>query len=96
MGLQPKYSEKDLENYLSCHKVEEKYREKSIKELLIYMTNLLFDIKIDEKDRKLLAKSYRKDKKFLEDMKVEKKDIDLELFNMVDDVLKYKEELRKK
>jgi hypothetical protein len=96
MGLQPKYSEKDLMNYLSCHNPEEKYREKSIKELLIYMANLLFDIKIEEKDRKLLAKSYRKDKKFLENMKVTKKDIDLALFNKVDELLKFKVELLKK
>ena len=96
MGLQPKFSEKDLEKYLSCHRVESKYLEMSVKNLLIYIANLLFDIQIEEKDRKLLAKLYRKDKKFLEIMKVEKKDIDLSLLNIIDEVLKYKEELLKK
>lgn len=96
LGLQPKYSEKDLDNYLCCHRVDPKCRKKTIRELLIYLANLLFDIKTDEKDRKLLAKSYRKDKTFLENMKLEKKDIDLDLLNLVDEILKYKKELLKK
>lgn len=96
MGLQPNYSEDDLEKFLSCHRVEPKYREKQIKKLVIYMANLLFDIETDEKGRKLLAKSYRKNKEFLKDMKLEKKDVDIEILNTVDEALKYKEELSKK
>ena len=90
MGLQPNYTEKDLDTFLSSNKVETEYLMK--KNLAVYFANLLYDIKAiktDEKARKLLVKSFKGNKQFREQMKIEKKDIDLGLFNLVDRALEF-------
>ena len=87
MGLQPNFIEEDLDAFLSSNKVETEYQLK--KDLTVYFANLLYKIKTDEKDRKLLAKSFKGNKQFREQMKLEKKDIDFELFNFVDRVLEF-------
>ena len=53
------------------------------------MANLLYKIDTEESDRKLLAKSFKKNKDFLKSMKMDKDDISLELFNKVDMALKH-------
>jgi hypothetical protein len=85
MGLQPNYSDDDLDKYLSSNLVDVQYRLK--KKLLVYLANLLYNIETDETDRKLLAKSFRGNKKFIKDMEFEKKDFDLNLFNVVNEIL---------
>ena len=85
MGLQPNYSDDDLDKFLSSNLVDVQYRLK--KRLLVYLANLLYNIETDEKDRKLLAKSFRGNKKFIKDMEFEKKDFDLNLFNVVNEIL---------
>lgn len=87
MGLQPNYTEQDLNAFLSSNKIEAEYLLR--KNLTIYFANLLYNIKTEEKDRKLLAKSFKGNKQFREQMKLEKKDIDFELFNIVDRALKF-------
>ena len=87
MGLQPNYTEKDLDAFLSSNKVEPEYLLK--KNLSVYFANLLYKIETDEKDRKLLAKSFKGNKQFREQMKFEKKDIDFGLFNLVDRALEF-------
>ena len=52
------------------------------------MANLLYDIDTTESDRKLLSKSFRNNKDFIKKMKLEKKYLDVELFNVVNEVLK--------
>lgn len=52
------------------------------------MANLLYGINTTEHDRKLLSKSFRNNKDFIKKMKLEKKYLDVELFNVVDEVLK--------
>ncbi len=85
MGLQPNYSEFNLKEYKLSHIIGEKYEDN----LILYLANLLYKIETDEKDRSLLAKSFRDNKSFLEQMKIEKKDIDIELFNLVNEVLDF-------
>ncbi len=87
MGLQPNYTEKDLDAFLSSNKVEPEYLLK--KNLSVYFANLLYKIETDEKDRKLLAKSFKGNKQFREQMKFEKKHIDFGLFNLVDRALEF-------
>lgn len=87
LGLQPNYTEKDLDAFLSSNKVEPEYLMK--KNLAVYFANLLYKIETDEKDRKLLAKSFKGNKQFREQMKLEKKDVDLGLFNLVDRALEF-------
>ena len=57
------------------------------KDLIVYMANLLYKINTEESDRKLLSKSFRSNKEFRKKMKLEKRDLDLELFNIVNKVL---------
>ena len=87
MGLQPNYTEKNLDAFLSSNKAETEYLLR--KDLVVYFANLLYNIGTDEKDRKLLAKSFKGNKQFREQMKLEKKDVDLGLFNLVDRALEF-------
>lgn len=92
MGLQPKYTMDDLKDYLSCHSVEWEYRLK--KEQMIYFANFLYGIETDEKDRKLLANSFKKNESFCEQMNIEKKDIDAILLNYADKALQFVYQIR--
>lgn len=53
------------------------------------MANLLYKIDTEESDRKLLAKSFKKNKEFLKEMKLSKDDMSLDLFDLVDRALKH-------
>lgn len=87
MGLQPNYTEEELDAFFSSNEVEAEYLLK--KDLVVYFANLLYSIETDEKDRKLLTKSFKGNKQFREQMKLEKKDIDIELFNFVKRALEF-------
>jgi hypothetical protein len=87
LGLQPNYTEKNLDAYFSSNKVEIEYRLE--KKMIVYFANLLYKIETDEKDRKLMAKSFRGNKKFLEQMGFDKKHVDSGLLNLVDRTLKF-------
>lgn len=87
MGLQPNYTLDDIIIYLSCHSVEWEYRLK--KELMVYFANFLYGIETDEKDRKLLANSFKNNKDFCKQMNIEKKDIDATLLNYADKALQF-------
>ena len=54
---------------------------------MVYMANLLYKIPTDESDRKLLAKSFRRNKEFRKTIQLKKSDLNLDLFNIVDEVL---------
>ena len=87
MGLQPNYTLDDIDIYLSCHYTEWEYRLK--KERMVYFANLLYGIETDEKDRALLANSFRNNKTFLKQIKCVKEDIDAKLLNYVDNALRF-------
>ena len=86
MGLQPNYTLDDFDIYLSSRSVECEHCLN--KELMIYFANLLYGIETDEKDRKLLANSFRNNETFLEQMKFVKEDIDATLLDYVDNALR--------
>jgi hypothetical protein len=86
LGLQSKYTMQNLEDFLAYNVV---YANKDMnKDLTVYMANLLYKINTDESDRKLLSKSFKSNREFRKKMGLEKKDINLELFNLVDKILK--------
>ena len=87
MGLQPKYSENDLEEYLSSHK--KNFDEKE-KQLITSLANLLYKIDMDDKDKQLLWKSFRGNKKFLASIEIKKKEFEFSIIETVSDALKYK------
>lgn len=77
----------NLERYITFNTQHAGYCKKE-KELIVYMANLLYCIDTTEHDRKLLSKSFKNNKDFMKKMKLEKKYLDVELFNVVDEVLK--------
>lgn len=87
MGLQPKYTEEDLEKYSSERNVRILY---SRKPLIVSLANLLYNISMDEKDWKLLWKSFKGNKKFLTAMEMKKSDFEFSIMETVQSALNYK------
>lgn len=87
MGLQPKYRENDLEKYLSSHKKNLGEKEK---QLIISLANLLYKIDIDDKDKHLLWKSFKANKKFLASIEMTEKEFEFSIIETAFDVLKCK------
>lgn len=90
LGLQPKYSEQDFDKL--CASESELYRRyfKTHKTMIISMTNLLYKIKLDDKDKKLLAKSLKKNKDFLSSVQMAKKKFDAADISMIERALNYR------
>lgn len=86
-GLQPKYSEDDLKKYLSSHK--KNLNEKG-KRLIVSLANLLYKIDMNDKDRHLLWKSFKGNKKFLASIEMTKEEFDFSIIETVSDALKCK------
>lgn len=86
-GLQAKYSEGDLKEYLSLH---EKNLDEKEEQLIITLTNLLYKIDMDDKDRHQLWKSFKGNKKFLASIGMAKKEFDFSIMETVADALQYK------
>lgn len=91
LGLQPKFTEEDLDKFIARFYLKYSVREYCTKrkDVIKYMANLLYKIDTDESERKLLSKSFRSNKEFMEKMQLQKTDLDLILFNMVDNILYY-------
>lgn len=90
MGLQPKFSEQDFNKlYASETEIFRTYF-KAHKSMIISMANLLYKIPLDNKDKKLLAKSLRKNKYFLSSIRMTKKEFGVDDLTMVERALKYR------
>lgn len=90
LGLQPKYTEDDLDRYLSNTGASKKAVSKGRRNLLVSLSNLLYKIDLDEKDKKLLWKSLRKNKRLLKSLDVSKEEFDLDTMYKVEKLLEYK------
>lgn len=90
LGLQPKYTEKDFDKL--CADESELYGRyfKARKSMIMSMANLLYKVKLDEKDKKLLAKSLKKNKEFLSSVQMSKKDFDVSDINMLERALRHR------
>lgn len=56
----------------------------------VSLANLLYKIELDDREKKLLWKSLRKNKKMLKSMDISKKEFDMDLMNGILDALRYK------
>lgn len=94
LGLQPKFSEQDFEKV--CAIENETLREylKNHKNMVISMANLLFDVTLDEKDKKLLVKSLRKNKEFLSSVQMTNKEFGVEDITIIERVLDHRYKFR--
>ncbi len=91
LGLQPKYSEQDFENL--CATEESSYYKlyfEAHKTMVISMANLLYKINLDDKDKKLLAKSLKKNKEFLSSVQMTKTEFDAYDISMIERALNHK------
>ena len=89
LGLQPKFSEQDFEKLCASENLLEFYF-KAHKNMVISMANLLYEITLDDKDKKLLAKSLRKNKEFLASVQMTKKEFDVDDLSMVERALNHR------
>ncbi len=91
LGLQPKYTKRDLDSFIKKNSIVNVVADYSSKRknLIVYLCNLLYKITTDEHDRKLLSKSFKGNKDFRKEMKLKKSDINLDLFNTVNNALNY-------
>jgi hypothetical protein len=97
LGLLPKYSDDNLKEFLTKHSIQNySIAESSHKKLIVSFANLLYRINTNESERKLLSKSFRGNKDYLQKMDVTKADITPELFETVNRVLQYLYKQKKK
>ena len=91
LGLLPKYTEKDFDEFASKETDENTAKWYSDYRLLIVsLANFLYKIELNERDKKLLWKSLRKNKKMLKPLGVSKKEFGVEIIAAVIEALNYK------
>lgn len=91
VGLLPKFSNDDFEKYRA-------WSERSIsdsvlsdfKELIISFANLLYKIELDDKDKKLVYKMFRSNKKKLKALNIKRKEFVPDIVDAVGEALSYK------
>ena len=85
LGLQAKYSENDYDEFIKKNKSDKKY-----KSAIIYMANLLYNIKLDEKDKKMLWNSFRENEEMLKSIGLKKEEFGYSLIETVCEALRAK------
>ena len=90
LGLQPKYSEQDFDKLCATERELYKRYFKAHKTMVISMANLLYKVKLDDKDKKLLAKSLKKNKEFLTSVQMTKKEFDTNDISMIERALNHR------
>lgn len=90
-GLQPKYNEEDFKNFAiwKGKKTEQEICDEH-KVLIVALANFLYKIELNEKDKKLLWKSLKNNKKMLESMNISKKEFNIKVIDAVLEALSYK------
>ena len=90
-GIQPKYIETDYDEFVNC---KERNAEDELciehKDMIISLANFLYKIELNDRDKKLLWKSLRKNKKLLKSMEVSKKEFSIDVINAVLEALNCK------
>ena len=83
-GIQPKYTESDYDNFVNnkARKAEDELC-KEHKDIIISLANFLYKIELNDRDKKLLWKSLRKNKKLLKSMEVTKKEFKIDVIDAV-------------
>ena len=88
LGLQPKFSEQDYDNYVSSASDDTKRNAiLDERDLIISFANLFYSIPMDEKDTKLIHKCFKKNKKFLQSIERKKKEFNIEIIEMAKEAL---------
>lgn len=96
LSLQPKYTEQDFETMCASEKdsiwsFEKGYCQR-YKSMVIFLANLLYDVKLDNKDKEVLVNSLKKNEKLLESIEMDKNEFDDYALDVIERVLKVKYE----
>lgn len=90
LGLQPKFNDKDFEMFVDIQKEPIKEQLKKNKNMIMSLTNLLYKIDLDDKEKKLLHKSLKSNKEFLKTIKMDKKEFRLGCLTTVQKALNFR------
>lgn len=94
-GLLPKFSEEDFDSFMSWKDREiNKETCTEHKDFIVSLANLLYKIELYDRDKKLLWKSLRNNKKMLKSMDISKKEFDLDIMNEIMEALNFKYKIR--
>ena len=94
-GLLPKFSEEDFDSFMSWKDREiNKETCTEHKDFIVSLANLLYKIELYDRDKKLLWKSLRNNKKMLKSMGISKKEFDLDIMNEIMEALNFKYKIR--
>ena len=94
-GLLPKFSEEDFDSFMSWKDREiNKETCTEHKDFIVSLANLLYKIELYDRDKKLLWKSLRNNKKMLKSMDISKKEFDLDIMNAIMEPLNFKYKIR--
>lgn len=94
-GLLPKFSEEDFDSFMSWKDREiNKETCTEHKDFIVSLANLLYKIELYDRDKKLLWKSLRNNKKMLKSMDISKKEFDLDIMNAIMEALNFKYKIR--
>lgn len=85
LGLQTKFTEEDFDSFIATKKYPV-----TNKSVVVFLANLLYKIELTEKDKKLLWKSFRKNKKMLESLEIKKSEFDYSLIEITSKALAFK------
>lgn len=80
LGLQPKYTEDDLDEFAARRAMRVTSEEAA---LIVQLCNLLYGIDLDDKDRKILGKVFKKNKELLAQSGLKKADFDASVMETV-------------
>ena len=91
LGLQPKYSEVDFQQYLSImYRNEHPEEFVKNKDVIVFLANLLYQINLKEKDLDLLGKTIKSNKKLLNTLKTNKKEFDVKYLHVARKAVEFK------
>lgn len=89
-GLKAKYTEKDFDLLYASERDFHKVKYVNRRDLIIAMCNLLYKIKLDEDDKKLLVKKLDNNKEFWNTFGMYKRKFDMEDLELIERALNYR------
>lgn len=90
-GLMPKFTMDDFDDFIDCKdRKAKKSTCEDYKGFIVSLANLLYKIDLDDKDKKFLWKSLRKNSKMLKSMDISKKEFDMDIMNAILEALRFK------
>lgn len=94
-GLLPKFSEEDFDSFMSWKDREiNKETCTEHKDFIVSLANLLYKIELYDRDKKLLWKSLRNNKKMIKSMDISRKEFGLDIMNAIMEALNFKYKVR--